>query len=176
MTGAPGRDMASDKQVKYVMDLLSQKVWPDKFSETDVRNMERRQVSKLINNLKSSPNKNAPSVQDWARFKSIPSGRYCLEADGGTLHFYQVDVPDSGRYKGRIFLQELYGSPRDYRRETRHGDAAVAVYEAILKDPKQASLLYGIKSEVCGVCHSPLTNTASLARGIGPICAGKRGW
>lgn len=176
MTGNHGRDMASDKQVKYIMDLLDQRVWPHELREHDISNMERRQATKLIDALKSSPLKDMPSVEDWGRFKNIPAGRYCIEADDGTLRFYQVDRPDQGKWAGRMFTKQLLGAPGAYRKINIPTMSVSKVLNVIVKDPREASIRYGKESRECGVCHSPLTNQASLERGIGPVCAGKRGW
>ena len=49
------------------------------------------------------------------------------------------------------------------------------VLEQLVKDDEnfQASVIaYGKRTGRCGVCHRPLTNPASIAAGIGPICAG----
>lgn len=176
MTGTPGRDMASPRQVAYVMDLLRQYEWPDHLTEDDVKNMERRQVTKLIDGLKASKRRTAlPTQSDWVRFKSIPAGRYCLDFDDG-LKFFQLDRPDRGQWAGKMFLSVLVGAPGDYRKIKIAAGPRIKVLEMIAKDPREASIRYGKESRECGVCHSPLTNQASLDRGIGPVCAGKRGW
>lgn len=183
MTGRPGRDMASEAQVKYVMDLLDAHEWPDDITRPDVENMERRQVSKLIDAIKGSPKKRYV-VPD------VPEGRYCLAMGGDdamsysavdrqdlikfrepTLEFFQVD-----NYKGTQYLKKLIGAPGDYRKVPMRGMIAARVLTQIAKDPREASIRYGKESKVCGVCHSPLTNDNSLERGIGPVCAKKRGW
>lgn len=189
MTGEPGRNLASDKQVKYVMDLLAERAWPDPIIEDDVRNMERRQVSKLIDQLKHSPKRSDSPVPE------VPAGRYALFTEGDTgvsysyvdrqdlvpfkkshWDFYQVDVPTEGPHAGRTFLKRLIGAPGDYRKERISGMAMARILTRISENPEEASLNYGKQSGVCGVCRSPLTNDASLARGIGPVCAGKTGW
>lgn len=192
MTGAPGRDMASDKQVRYIMDLLRDKVWPDPLSEEDVRNLERRQATKLIDNLKSSPTKG----KGESPIPEVPAGRYALVMESGDdamsysavdrqdlvkpkerrVDFFQVDRPTEGRWAGRTFLKRLIGAPGDYRKEPVRGMAAARILQMIAADPEEASLLYGKESGVCGVCSSPLTNAESLKRGIGPVCASKSGW
>lgn len=191
MTGAPGRDMASEPQIRYIMDLLDQHDWPDEISEEDVRNMERRQATKLINGLKQSPRR----VRKGSPIPEVPAGRYALLEGGDdamswsavdrqdlvkfkepTVVFYQVDRPTEGRYKGRTFVKRLIGAPGSYRKEPVRGMREARVLQAIAKDPREASLRYGKESRVCGVCHSPLTTEASRARGIGPVCASKTGW
>jgi hypothetical protein len=43
----------------------------------------------------------------------------------------------------------------------------------IEKDPEAAAVLHGKLSGNCSVCGRDLTDPESVARGIGPICAGK---
>jgi hypothetical protein len=192
LAGSRGRDMASEKQVKYVMDLLQQRIWPDDFSKADVENMERRQVTKLINGLKTAPKRTLDSP-----IPDVPAGRYALYRPGaddtpgaysyvdrqdlvspnyGKWMFYQVDRPTEGQYKGRTYLNLLVGAPGSYRRIPQHGMPMARVLAEILADPKKAMVDYGLQSGVCGRCNSPLTDEGSLARGLGPVCAKKSGW
>jgi hypothetical protein len=43
-------------------------------------------------------------------------------------------------------------------------------------DPKAAAAAYGLASGVCSCCGRDLTDPASIAIGIGPICLTKAGW
>jgi hypothetical protein len=164
----------SDRQVKYAMDLLETRVWPDGFCEEDLRGMERRVVSNLIDSLHKAPRKDT-SRQVGANgvkqeYKDIPNGRYALEFIDG-WKFYQVK---HGRKV--LFVDMLIGSPGDYRKQSLRGAARNTVLETIQKNPRQASIDFGLKSETCGVCSSPLTNEESLKYGIGPKCRSKMGW
>lgn len=164
----------SDAQVKYALDLLENRVWPDGFCEEDLRGMERKVVSNLIDSLHKAPRK-AQDRKVGANgvkrpYKNIPNGRYALEFIEG-WKFFQVNQGHT-----RTFLDMLIGSPGDYRKQKMGGAAANTVLETIQKDPKQASINFGLKSETCGICHSPLTNPDSLAAGIGPHCRSKLGW
>lgn len=184
MTGSPGRDMASKAQVDYAMDLLAGRIWPDSLTRSDVENMERRQVSKLIDGLKrAKPKAGAKTVLQADDWKDIPAGRYALYspshengAHQSHWRFYQVDFPTKPMWKGRVFVSQLFGAPGDYRKEPRRGDAARAILEAIAGDPNKAMTDFGLQSGTCGKCNSPLTNEESLARGIGPVCLRKMGW
>lgn len=166
---------ASDKQVKYALDLLENRVWPDGFSDEDLRGMERRVVSELIDALHKAPRKaqdrkvGATGVKQ--EFKDIPKGRYALKfADG--WKFYEVRHGHT-----RLFLDMLIGSPGSYRKQELRASARLDVLESIRKvTPRQASINFGLESKTCGVCSSPLTNKESLELGIGPICRGKMGW
>jgi hypothetical protein len=162
----------STKQVSYAMALLDTKVWPDSFTEEDLKGMERRQVSDLIDRLVKAPRKNldkGASGPKPVQFE-IPDGRYALEYAEG-WKFFQVKQGHT-----RTFLELLIGSPGAYRHQKLYGVAANTVLEVIQKDPRQASINFGLESKTCGVCSSPLTNPESIAYGIGPKCRAKKGW
>lgn len=171
----------STKQVAYALDLLSHRVWPDEFSEEDLKGMERRQVSTLIEGLLKAPKKRlekgATSPKSKQQFEDIPDGRYALafEEKGNpdpVWKFFQVKHGHT-----HTFLDMLIGSPGQYRHQKLYGVAADKILRQIRsKTPRQASIDFGLKSETCGVCSSPLTNKESLDYGIGPKCRARRGW
>lgn len=47
---------------------------------------------------------------------------------------------------------------------------------AFIADPKAAAIAYGQETGVCCICNATLTNEASMAAGIGPVCAANFGW
>lgn len=163
----------SDKQVKYALDLLTMHEWPDTLTKEDLLGMERRQVSRLISDIQTKPRK-----EIGADGPKIPNGRYALrrESDGEWV-FWEVYTAEQGQWAGRTFVKHLIGAPGDYRKERVSRDVMKSVLKRIEDiTPRQASIDYGLKSEVCGVCSSPLSNPESLAAGIGPVCRSKMGW
>ena len=172
----------SDRQITYVADLLSIHDWPDTISETDLRAMERSQVSALIEAIKKrSLKRNVPAGQPAdgrsprpQRIWDVPAGRYALRWDSiknSGWKFYQVK---HGHTKS--FVDMLLGSPGSYRHVPLKNVDVESVMKQIDHDPRQASIDFGIQSGTCGVCSSPLTNAESLKLGIGPVCRGKMGW
>lgn len=103
----------------------------------------------------------------------FPAGRYAIltpdEGEDGKLHFFHVDAPDEGRWKGYVFVKEQ-ASDNLYPVKGRRG---ARVIEWIAEDPETAMLTYGRELGKCGHCGRTLTDEESRARGIGPICAGK---
>lgn len=55
-------------------------------------------------------------------------------------------------------------------------DATQARVVTTLADPKAAAIAYGVQTGSCSCCGRELTDPASIAAGIGPICAKKFGW
>jgi hypothetical protein len=187
LTGVPATvNPPSLKQVTYALDLLAHRVWPDEFTEDDLKAMERRQVSDLINGLLKAPAKNlekgaSGSKSSGKEFEDIPAGRYALafEEKGNpekVWRFYQVD-DGKKNWTGIKFVKQLIGSPGAYREQRLSKDQAARMMRMIREvTPRQASINFGLKSKTCGVCSSPLSNQESLDLGIGPKCRNKMGW
>lgn len=100
----------------------------------------------------------------------VPEGYFAVMLADDRLHFFKVDKPDTGRWKGYTFVKEqasdtLYPVKSPKRRE--------GILEAIAKDPGEAMLRYGLELGKCGHCGRTLTNEESREAGIGPICRGK---
>lgn len=174
----------SDRQVTYVMDLLRTQTWPDEFTEEDIRGMERRQVSELIDGLRKAPTKGAkgPKPADKkGEWNDIPAGRYAIAFRSGTgpkpeWRFFQVDKGKKN-WTGITFVKQLIGAPGAYREQRLPKELASKMLGMIREEtPRLASINYGKESKTCGVCSSPLSNQESLDYGIGPICRAKMEW
>jgi hypothetical protein len=74
-----------------------------------------------------------------------------------------------GVYLGKVMGGRLFTS-RDCTTEAAERITAVA------SDPKQAAVAYGMKFGSCSVCGRQLTDSDSVARGIGPVCAENYGF
>lgn len=187
---------ASDKQINYALSLQDERILPDNweiYDEEMLRSKERDEVSGIITMLTAFPRGDKPRKQ-WA----MPEGRYALivnihheekdehgrvvNADIATgwtesqWWFFQVDKPSEGRWKGYTFIKRLIGAPGDYKKVGLAPRERDAFLDRIDQDPKKAMVDYGMQTQVCGRCGSPLTDPDSRARGIGPICASKDGW
>ena len=46
----------------------------------------------------------------------------------------------------------------------------------VMADPRAAAIAYGLQFGVCCICSRTLTDPASVAIGIGPVCAKRMGW
>jgi len=168
---------ASDSQINYLVNILQdERRLPDTYkvlSEDDCRKMERDEVSSQITILKTFPYKNGKAATDskW----SMPEGRYALHVNG-EVWFFEVNKPTQGRWKGYTFIKRLIGSPGAYRKLPMQAGERNKYLAKIDADPKAAAILFGKESKTCFRCHSPLTDPDSLARSMGPVCAGKVGW
>lgn len=164
MTGAPGRDMASTSQVNYAMDLLSDRVWPDTINRHDLENMERRQVSKLIDQLKLSPKKQGELNVD------PEVGMYIERETDSIFRFYL------GQRSGRILAKRLMGHNDGY------GYQYVGAAQTAMRRHKLERMTldeakrFGRMTGSCIVCGRRLDVPESVEAGIGPKCATKEYW
>lgn len=103
----------------------------------------------------------------------IPTGGYAIRNSGGPndISFYAVQHPDRGEYTG----QTLVWRRASDERIPLSVKESIRVLNVIVANPKDATLLFG-RLGVCGVCGHSLTTRASRDRGIGPVCARKRGY
>ena len=101
----------------------------------------------------------------------VDNGRYCtINPATGKRHFYQVDAPTEGKWKGYTFLTELHiGGSDNGERSIRNRDEREEILQTIAADD-EALARYGRETGTCGVCHRTLTDPESVALGIGPIC------
>lgn len=104
---------------------------------------------------------------------------YFAVPDGDTRLKLCVRKPGkNSRYHGWTFVDDgaAYGSRRTYGKQAPDGTYSGSVQDAlavILKDPLAAQVAYGKLTGTCGHCGRILEDEASVAAGIGPICAAK---
>lgn len=128
-------------------------------------------ASTLIEGLSTLPRVGAPAPAAPVTTE-VPAGHYALPTVGDAVNevaFYRVDRPEEGKWAGYTFVKLLVG-PDEIRVPRNQVDAVLA---RIAADPMEASTRYGHETARCGVCNRRLTNDASRAAGIGPVCADK---
>lgn len=175
----------SEPQIKYVLGLQGERDLPGDYkvkTDTDLRAMDKVEVSGLIGMLKLLRRQDSAKAQpSW----SMPSGRYAVKVPRGgpqendhEWRFFLVDKPTDGKWKGYTFIKRLIGGGDngDYRKVDMPAASRNNTLNDIEADWQQAMIDFGKQSGSCGHCGRALSNEDSLARGIGPICAGKMGW
>lgn len=104
-------------------------------------------------------------VRPILRFEGFSiSPAKATSANAGALY-----VKDGGVYLGKIVGTEFKASWDGKQRK----DLADRI-SSIMADPVEAAKQYGKESGICSCCGRTLTDPASIAAGIGPICA--EGW
>lgn len=100
----------------------------------------------------------------------VPAGYYALvNGNDGKTYFFKVDRPTEGKWAGYTFLRRISGE-----NELKVGRTEqTQILAAIARNPLEAAKRYGHETGTCGICHRRLTDAASVAAGIGPVCAKK---
>lgn len=83
---------------------------------------------------------------------------------------YTYVKTDGGEYMGKISPEGKISLVYDFRSQEK---AVVEKLTAVLADPLKAAIDYGRKTGICCCCGRPLSDPASVAAGIGPVCADK---
>ena len=167
---------ATEKQIGFIATLAAERTLdPVERQAIEAKlssgTMTKSEASKTITNLLARA-KAPVAAATPAPVPQVPDGRYALDFHGdGMIRFYQVASPTTGRWAGRTFVKIQAGDDL----HSLHGKAAVEALVAIAADPEAASRLYGRQIGSCGRCGRTLTDAASRAAGIGPVCADK-GW
>jgi hypothetical protein len=105
------------------------------------------------------------------RFSPVPkTDRYGKpNPNVGGIYVKKRGTPDQpdGQYLGKIMSGKFLAQCTQ--------DAMAEVLK-IAQDPLGAAIAHGKLTGRCAICSLKLTDPASTARGIGPICAAKFGW
>lgn len=106
------------------------------------------------------------SLKSRTREATVADGRYAVEEDG-TLEFFKVK---NGNRAGFVFL-DVQAS--DDWHAVRNVTRIRAILDLIAADARAALVRYGVELGECGRCGKALTDEASRAAGIGPVCITK---
>lgn len=184
--GRPQGQPPTDKQIGFLRSLLAERqgveaaeaVRATLNGQREAGELTRKAVSSAIDTLlkirKPAPAQGPSEGRTAAPANDLPEvdeGRYAIRVDG-VVKFYRVDRPTEGRWAGFTFVK-VQASDDLY---PIRGAARRPILETIAADPQAASVLYGHELGECGVCGRTLTDEDSRARGIGPVCAAKKGW
>jgi hypothetical protein len=91
-------------------------------------------------------------------------------------------APATGKNPGAIYVKHSDGSYLGKVAGSRLftvssvSPAVEAEIVGVAADPLNAAIAYGKRYGKCSVCARTLTDEASIARGIGPVCAERFGW
>lgn len=190
--------LASDKQVKYLTDLIRTKEIPEHFqgrvadmtarlAKREVAKREASQFIEALVKLASKP-QDTPSAPGQAKEQKAPevkvdgiyrhpeSGEWIkvqwnkAGGDGQRLYAKRLVVETSAERDGNGVIVR----PADIRWQYVPGLVAEIKpeWKATGADAAKFGALYGR----CQQCRRALTDETSIARAMGPICAGKVAW
>jgi hypothetical protein len=157
---------ASAASIRYARSL-----WTERVNDVDPATMQaaehdQRAVSAIIDTLRNAPRK--PSSVPATGPASAPAEPGMYRTADGALYRVQVSRESGRPYAKRLSVTDDGGAPRG-----RFEYAAGAVYRLSAAQRLSADECAAIGREfgVCVVCGAELSDPASVARGIGPVCA-----
>lgn len=164
------------KQVEFIKQLITRTEDPDNVAESllafeDIlHGLDRKGASEYIDNLLARQRTLHTTEDRKFDPTSVPAGRYAITTDG-EIGFYKVDRPTEGRWDGWTFVNLIH--PGGDRIRSIKGGERGKVLALISANPASYSAEYGKHTGTCGVCARLLSDPASVARGIGPVCASR---
>lgn len=121
----------------------------------------------------------APVTPDTGLDISNLDGTYAVETPTGVA-FIRVDAPSKGKWEGWRFAKRQAGPNFDRIGSQKPGGTYRGQWASLLStvalDPETAMRRYGTELGHCGKCGLELTDEASRAYGIGPVCRKALGW
>jgi hypothetical protein len=173
-----GPGLATEKQAKYMISIAHRpSVTHEMRASLQIRleqGFARSAASAFITKYKDIPiaaedavGPTASSAEEVRSTAKISDGRYAVEEDG-VLKFFKVK---NGRKAGYVFL-DIQAS--DDWHAVRNVTRIRSILATIAEVGEHAAMVrYGHELGVCGRCGRTLTDEASRAAGIGPVCASK---
>jgi hypothetical protein len=171
----------TEPMVSYALSLAARKMGPmtdetRKAVEDKVRATPKREVSKMIDDLKTLPDFVAPVVQAPAApaTAQVTEGMY---RDPATGDIFKVQVAHHG--SGRPYAKKLVAleEPRvkgkkTFSHEFTYVPGLIGRIQAAWKMTKEEAQEWGRLYGSCCKCGAILTDERSIAAGIGPVCGG----
>lgn len=191
---------ATPKQIGFIKILLSQRVVSaQQIAEVQAAlpTMGITEATALIGNLKEYPIR--PRLNDFTADGMIPdaltpparqgiteNGIYRNPATGEIFKVQWNRASGDGRrlYAKKLLIDgsasiNLDGDPREFR-GSRHSwqfaKGAVRIIRPEWRLTRIEAEKFGRLYGVCFRCHRDLTDETSIARAMGPVCAGREGW
>lgn len=173
--------MSTDKQISFYNSLLNQiAAFPAEFSADHLAIAREAFPARTVADASDAIARAKRTVERLKATTSsvkvpaaveVADGHYALLTDG-VVKFYSVTNVTEGKWAGFTFVNAQASD--EYHKVGRESSARILA--EIASDPQAAMKLYGHSLGKCGHCNRTLTDEASRAAGIGPICARKLGW
>lgn len=163
----PAVNGLSEKQIKFVNDLLAERV--HEYTETEVAEAKAdwRKGRAMIDALKAAPRKpyqDPAPARERLDFASIPDGNYAIRVDG-VVKFYRVSTRNGYKNVQVRASDDLHPV---------FGKGGIAVLHRIVEfGLEKSQMLFATELVRCWRCGKSLTDETSRAVGMGPDCAAK---
>lgn len=157
-TSAPVGPPPSEAQLRFLRSLAAER----DFDLSEIEStLDRRSASVWIDQLKAMPKPTAAARPE------PPEGFHILAQPDGSMRVFKVQRAIHG--SGRLYTKELHQSGGwEYSGALPLGQLSEETV-LTLEKAQQYGHLYG----VCCRCGATLTDESSIARGLGPVCAGR---
>jgi hypothetical protein len=158
----------TERQIDYLRSLMSKREWQSHMPERDLveiriaeGTLDGRTVSSLIDALKAAPMAATKNVG------ALSVGMY--RTSDGTM--YRIH---ESRESGRLYAKRMVWDMLTESKPRFEYDRG-AIYRLTSDDrlSVEDARAWGVETGVCCVCGAFLTDSRSVARGIGPVCEGK---
>lgn len=188
-------EVASEKQVKFLDDLLVQKEIPavilDVFTAQKAM-LTKKQASGYISMFLGFPNAEVKKVaagltpEQEARqrlfaelneaLQTIPKSKYAIPVSELMLDFMKKPVHgdlvflEVKEYMKRLQMNKLFGSVGAFTRVRPDVEDALAFVRIVQKDPYKYARTFAEHYKCCGKCGADLTDPRSRELMLGPDC------
>ena len=179
-------NIASEKQVKYVTDLLATRVCDsaekERLADLIVANkLTKSDASAAIDSLKDAPRKSSPVSPMQTLLASVPKSKYAVPtADLELLESeddFEVDLVflELKEFNGTLYVRRLLGAPGRFNRVRMTAQQTKDLMAVVASDPYRYAKLFGEHYACCGSCGAELTDERSRELMLGPECRKKFG-
>lgn len=180
---------ATEKQIKFVNDLLDEKELEDEAREgfrVALATMDKKAASSLIDLLLKLPKKvekvaaaPKPSLQE--ALSKAPKSKYAIPNAELDISLNTTKLTgdhlfvEIREYMGNLYMRRLHGSVGAFTRTRIANDDAVTIVNHIAQDPYKYTRIFGTIYSCCGSCGAELTDPISRELQLGPECRKKFG-
>lgn len=176
-------NLPSDEQIRKLYHLAGERV-VRKLGDTRADRVEAMTVR--VSQAEETGELTRATISTWITWlegqpvdrskPDIPAGKYAVKGADGTIDFYQVDRPKTGKWAGFVFTKLLVGSIGDWREQRLNRQHRDSVEAKIAADVQGAAALFGRTAKRCSHCTSPLSDVQSRCAGYGQTCATNHGY
>ncbi len=182
---------ATEKQVKFINDLLDQKELEDdavRGFKVALATMDKKAASTLIELLLKLPKKiekvaptSGKSQLQEALLKA-PKSKYAVPNHELDISLSTTKLTgdhlfiEIREYMGNLYMRRLHGSVGAFTRTRIANDDAVTIVNLIAQDPYKYTKIFGQIYSCCGSCGAELTDPKSRELQLGPECRKKFGY
>lgn len=181
---------ATEKQIKFISDLLSEKELEDDAAQAfrvALATMDKKAASTLIDLLLTLPKKVQKAVPASGKSQlqeallKAPKSKYAvpnheldisLETTKLTGDHLFIEIRE---YMGNLYMRRLHGSVGAFTRTRIANNDVITIVNHIAQDPYKYTKIFGQIYSCCGSCGAELTDPISRELQLGPECRKKFG-